>query len=184
MEHTGLRAQGSLWIRVAVWLTLLMVALGPAVRQAFGEAHPVTNKVVVASIEAPSSAISSSFDRSFLVRPAMTPLPRPEQPKFVDHALYLAIAAYRTMDLVSTQHAIALGAREVELPQWVVANTATFAAFEGLATAGEVGASVWLIHRHHRRLARTVNMVSISLGTNTVLHNYHQSLWSPVTGGR
>lgn len=183
MESIRLRVCGNTWMRLALWLTLLM-AFGPGVPRASGATAFEGAALPGPAVEPSTSVISSSLERPMFIRPAMAPRPRLEQPTFADRALYVGIAAYRTMDLVSTQHAIAWGAREVVLPQWVVANTAVFAGFEGLSTVGEVGASVWLIHHRHRRMARALNMMSISLGTNTVLHNYKQNLWSPVTAGR
>ena len=100
-------------------------------------------------------------------------------PRWLDAALYASIAGYRVLDYRSTERVLAGGGREVELPQWVVANRGTFMAFEGLATATEVGGSVWFIHHGHRRMARVMNMVSISLGVSTVIHNYQQPLEAP-----
>jgi hypothetical protein len=114
----------------------------------------------------------------------MSPPAQQERPKLLDDALYASIAGYRTFDYLSTRYALARGAREVVLPQWVVGNRGTFIAFEGLATVSEVSSSVWLIRHRHRRLARTVNMFSVGLGVNTVVHNYDQALWSPVTARR
>jgi hypothetical protein len=94
----------------------------------------------------------------------------------LDGALYASIATYRTLDYFSTRRALAGGAREVVLPQWVVNNRGTFIAFEGLATASEVGGSVWLIRHGHRRMARAVNVMSIGLGVQAVVNNYTEPL--------
>lgn len=94
----------------------------------------------------------------------------------MDGALYASIATYRTLDYFSTRRALAGGAREVVLPQWVVNNRGTFIAFEGLATASEVGGSVWLIRHGHRRMARAVNAMSIGLGVQAVVNNYTEPL--------
>src|SRR5579885_3439010 len=125
MESIGSRVGVNTWMRLALWLTLLM-AFGPAVRRACG-APAVAGTRPAEPGEAPTSVISSSLERPLLIRPSMAPRPRLEQPTWADGSLYVGIAAYRTMDLISTQHAIARGAREVVLPQWVVANTAVFA---------------------------------------------------------
>ena len=101
-------------------------------------------------------------------------LPEQQRPHLFDDALYASIASYRTLDYLSTRRALAGGAREVILPQWVVDNRGTFIAFEGFATASEVGGSVWLIRHGHRRMARAMNAVSIGLGVRTVVHNYTQ----------
>jgi hypothetical protein len=115
---------------------------------------------------------SSSLHPVIAASPARIALPRQQGPHLLDDALYASIAGYRTLDYLSTRRALAGGAHEVVLPQWVVANRGTFIAFEGLATAGEVSGSVWLIRHGHRRMARAVNMMSIGLGVKTVVHNY------------
>jgi hypothetical protein len=105
-------------------------------------------------------------------------LPQQATPHLFDVGLYASLATYRTLDYFSTRRAIAGGAREMVLPQWVVENRGTFIAFEGLATASEVGSSVWLIRHGHRRMARTMNVVSIGLGLQAVAHNYTEPLIS------
>jgi hypothetical protein len=62
------------------------------------------------------------------------------------------------------------------LPQWVVDNPGTFIAFEGLATASEIGGSVWLIRHGHRSMARAMNVMSIGLGVQAVANNYTEAL--------
>jgi hypothetical protein len=156
------------WLRYAVLLNLLMmpgVLSGRALAEAESEVH--------------AGSYSSSLWPAMMVR-TVPVAPLQETPHLVDHALYASIAGYRTFDYLSTQHAIAGGAHEVMLPQWVVSHRGTFIAFEGLATATEVSSSVWLIHHRHRRLARAMNLFSIGVGVNTVVHNYDQSLWSPI----
>jgi hypothetical protein len=103
-------------------------------------------------------------------------LPKQGSPHLLDLGLYTSIAGYRTLDYLSTRRALAGGAREVELPQWVVDNRGAFIAFEGLATATEVGSAVWLIRHGHRRIARAANAVSVGLGVQTVIHNYTEPL--------
>jgi hypothetical protein len=161
------------WLRIPVLLSVLMFpGLLPA--RAATEMAPEVN----------TASYSSSLRPMITVRPLPAPPAQQERPKLLDDALYASIAGYRTFDYLSTRYALARGAREVVLPQWVVGNRGTFIAFEGLATASEVGSSVWLIQHRHRRLARAVNMFSVGLGVNTVVHNYDQALWSPVTAGR
>lgn len=104
------------------------------------------------------------------------PLPEQGKPHLLDDALYASILSYRALDYFSTRRALAGGAHEVILPQWVVENRGTFIAFEGLATASEIGGSVWLIRHGHRRMARTMNVVSIGLGTQAVVNNYTEPL--------
>ena len=78
--------------------------------------------------------------------------------------------------ITSAPGALAGGADEVILLQWVVDNRGMFIAFEGLATASEVGGSVWLIQRGHRRMARAMNAVSIGLGFRAVVKNHTEPL--------
>jgi hypothetical protein len=113
-----------------------------------------------------------------VIAAAQRPISLLEQgrPHLLDGALYASIATYRTLDYFSTRRALAGGAREVVLPQWVVNNRGTFIAFEGLATASEVGGSVWLIRHGHRRMARAVNAMSIGLGVQAVVNNYTEPL--------
>jgi hypothetical protein len=161
------------WLRISLLLSLLMVpGLRPA--HAATEAGPEVNK----------ASYSSSLWPMIMVRPVPAPPARQERPQLVDDALYASIAGYRTFDYLSTRYALARGAREVMLPQWVVDHRGTFIAFEGLATATEMSGSVWLIRHRHRRLARAMNVFSVGVGVNTVIHNYHQALWSPGTSGR
>jgi hypothetical protein len=91
---------------------------------------------------------------------------------FADYAAYAGIGAYRTLDYLSTRRGLAHGAGEDILPNFVVKNPPVFAAFEGLATAGEIAGSVYLIHHGHRKLARFTNYVSIGVGSVVVAHNY------------
>jgi hypothetical protein len=89
-----------------------------------------------------------------------------------DYALYASIASWRTLDYFSTRRALALGGKEEVLPQFVVDSPVRLGLFEGLATAGEIAGSVYLIRHHHRKLARFENAVSIGLGTGSVVNNY------------
>lgn len=115
---------------------------------------------------------SSSLQPVIAAAPVRIAFPKQQRPHLLDDALYASIAGYRTLDYLSTRHALAGGAHEVVLPQWVVENRGTFIAFEGLATASEVSGSVWLIRHGHRRMARAMNMMSIGLGTRAVVNNY------------
>jgi hypothetical protein len=131
------------------------------------------------SLPAASNAhhYSSSLQPVIAVVPVRIVLPEQGRPHLPDDALYASIAGYRTLDYLSTRRALAGGAREMVLPQWVVANRGTFIAFEGLATASEVGGSIWLIRHRHRRMARAMNAVSIGLGARAVIHNYTEPLF-------
>jgi hypothetical protein len=152
------------WTFVVVGLLVLCFLL--ACSSASAEAAP----------SAPVPSYSSSLRPVISAAPMRVSLPEQGRPHLFDLGLYTSIAGYRTLDYLSTRRALAGGAREVELPQWVVDNPGTFIAFEGLATATEVGSSVWLIHHGHRRIARAANMVSVGLGFQTVIHNYTEPL--------
>jgi hypothetical protein len=133
-----------------------------------------------ASGEAPPSAPTPSFSSSLrpVIATARMRISLPEQgkPHLLDGALYASIAGYRTLDYLSTRRALAGGAREVVLPQWVVKNQGTFIAFESLATVSEISGSIWLIRHGHRRMARAVNIMSIGLGVQAVVNNYTEPL--------
>jgi hypothetical protein len=152
------------WTFIAVGLLLLCCLL--ACTSASGEAAP--------SVPVPS--YSSSLRPVIAAAPVRISLPQQEKPHLLDLGLYASVAGYRALDYLSTRRALKGGAREEVLPQWVVENRGTFIAFEGLATASEIGGSVWLIHHGHRRIARTMNLVSIGLGVQAVVNNYSQPL--------
>jgi hypothetical protein len=152
------------WTFVAFGLLVLCFLL--ACNAASGEATP----------SAPTPSYSSSLHPIISAARVRVSLPQQGRPHLLDGALYASIATYRTLDYFSTRRALAGGAREVVLPQWVVNNRGTFIAFEGLATASEVGGSVWLIRHGHRRIARATNLMSIGLGTQAVVNNYIEPL--------
>ncbi len=152
------------WTFVAIGLLLLCCLL--ACTAASGEPAP--------SVPVPS--YSSSLHPIIAAAPTHIPMARQARPQLLDLGLYASLASYRTLDYLSTRRALAGGAREIILPQWVVSNRGTFMAFEGLATASEVGGSVWLIRHGHRRMARTMNVVSIGLGVQAVVNNYTEPL--------
>ena len=124
----------------------------------------------------PTPSYSSSLRPVIAAAPVRIRFPEQGRPRLLDEVLYTSIAGYRTLDYFSTRRALAGGAREVLLPQWVVENRGTFIAFEGLATASEISGSVWLIRHGHRRMARAMNGVSIGLGARAVLNNYTEPL--------
>jgi hypothetical protein len=121
------------WQKAVLLGLSLCQGLLPA--QALGASTPETQ----------SLSISRSLAPVILVHPKEAPLPQQERSQLLDHALYLSIAVYRRFDYLSTRHALANGARDAILPQWVVEHRETFHAFEGIATATEVESSVWLI---------------------------------------
>lgn len=126
--------------------------------------------------EAPDVPYSSSLHPVIAVARPRVALPEETRPHLLDKALYVSLASYRTMDFFSTRHALAGGAHEMVLPQWVVNNDSVFIAFEGIATMGEISSSVWLIRHGHRRMARAMNLMSLSLGVTAVVHNYTEPL--------
>jgi hypothetical protein len=154
------------WTFVAFGLLVLCCLL--ACTSASGEPAP----------SAPIPAYSSSVRPVIAAARVRVSIPEQGRPHLLDDALYASLAGYRTLDYFSTRRALAGGAHEVILPQWVVENRGTFIAFEGLATASEIGGSVWLIRHGHRRMARTMNAVSIGLGVQAVVHNYTEPLIS------
>jgi hypothetical protein len=154
------------WTFVAFGLLVLCCLL--ACTSASGEPAP----------SAPIPAYSSSVRPVIAAARVRVSIPEQGRPHLLDDALYASLAGYRTLDYFSTRRALPGGAHEVILPQWVVDNRGTFIAFEGLATASEIGGSVWLIRHGHRRMARTMNAVSIGLGVQAVVHNYTEPLIS------
>lgn len=152
------------WTFVAFGLLVLCCLL--ACTSASGEPAP----------SAPTPSYSSSLRPIIAAAPIRIRLPEQGRPHLLDEMLYTSIAGYRTLDYLSTRRALAGGAHEVILPQWVVDNRGTFIAFEGLATATEIGGSVWLIRHGHRRIARAMNVMSIGLGTQAVVNNYTEPL--------
>jgi hypothetical protein len=152
------------WTFVAVGLLVLCFLL--ACTEASGEAAP----------SVPTPTYSSSLRPVISAARVRISLPEQGKPHLLDGALYASIASYRTLDYLSTRRALAGGAREVVLPQWVVNNQGTFIAFEGLATVSEVSGSIWLIRHGHRRMARAMNVMSIGLGVQAVVNNYTEPL--------
>jgi hypothetical protein len=126
--------------------------------------------VVNASAAEPSAAegVSSSLSMSYsypreTYRPQIRPLGT------LDYALYSSVVAYRTLDYFSTSKcAHDPLCHERELPRAVVETDAGLAAFEAGMAGIELGTSVWL-HRHgHHRLARTIDVLSVTSGGATV----------------
>jgi hypothetical protein len=153
------------WTFVAFGLLVLCCLL--ACNAASGEEAP----------SVPTPAYSSSLRPIISAARVRISLPEQGKPHLLDGVFYASIAGYRTLDYFSTRRALAGGAHEVVLPQWVVNNQGTFIAFEGLATVSEVSGSIWLIRHGHRRVARAMNVVSIGLGTQAVVNNYTEPLF-------
>jgi hypothetical protein len=100
---------------------------------------------------------------------------------FADYAAFSAVGTYRVLDYTSTRRGLALGGHEEILPNFVATSPVRLGLFEGMATAGEIAGSVYLIRHGHRKLARFENYVSIGLGSVNVAHNYS---FQGVTRGR
>ncbi len=152
------------WTFVAFGLLVLCCLL--ACTSASGEPAP----------SAPAPSYSSSLRPVIAAGPTRIRLPEQGRPHLLDDTFYASIAGYRALDYVSTRRALAGGAHEVVLPQWVVDNRGTFIAFEGIATASEIGGSVWLIRHGHRSMARAMNVISIGLGVQAVANNCTEPL--------
>ena len=90
----------------------------------------------------------------------------------LDYSLYGGVVAYRTLDYLSTAKcAKDILCHERELPRMVIETQGGLVAFEAGVAGLEIGSSVWL-HRHgHRKLARTMDIVSVSGGGITVALN-------------
>jgi hypothetical protein len=94
-------------------------------------------------------------------------------PALLDAGLYTSVVAWRTLDFFSTEQCIhSPNCYESELPTWLVESKPAFIAFEGGSAAGEIVASRWLHARGHGRLARLLDLVSVTGGTWAVAHNY------------
>jgi hypothetical protein len=123
-----------------------------------------------------SVARIQSISSTMVAHPVTLSLPAQRNPGLLDDALYASIASYRTLDYFSTRRALAGGAHELILPEWVVDNRGRFIAFEALASGAEIGGSMWLIRHGHRHMARATNIISIGLGVRAVVNNYTEPL--------
>jgi hypothetical protein len=91
----------------------------------------------------------------------------------VDGALYAGVVAYRTLDYLSTEPCVhSLYCEEKELPHFVVDTKPGFIVFESSATAIEIASSYLLHRRGHGKMARALDLISISSGAWAVQHNY------------
>jgi hypothetical protein len=90
----------------------------------------------------------------------------------LDYSLYAGVVAYRTLDYFSTAKcAKDILCHERELPRAVIETQGGLAAFEAGMAGLEIGTSVWLHHHGHRKLARTMDFVSVGGGGITVALN-------------
>lgn len=139
----------------AIWLAVIALALSSMHAQ--GETFPLAS----------TSAL--------LVAPVVAhPLPDLSRSLHVaDYARFAAIGAYRTLDWKTTTTGIRLGCKEVILPKSIANNSGRLAAFEVAATAGQIAASTFLIHRGHRKLAQSIDYLTIGAGMLTVAWNEH-----------
>jgi hypothetical protein len=155
------RRNGALWSYLLCRLLLVITC-----------AVLVGGSALAGTVHDSTAPIFSSSLNPVTVSPAQVAISTPQNPHLLDGALYASIASYRTLDYFSTRRALARGAHEMILPQWVVNSSGTFIAFEGLSAGGEIGSSIWLIRHGHRRLARTMNMISVGAGVGAVADNY------------
>lgn len=90
----------------------------------------------------------------------------------LDYSLYGGVVTYRALDYLSTAKcARDILCHERELPRAVIETQGGLAAFEAGMAGLEIGTSVWL-HRHgHRKLARTMDILSVGSGGVTVALN-------------
>lgn len=163
------------WTIIACGLLLLclLLACGQGYAETVASATSAPETVASGAEALEADLPYSSSLRPLLVAAPVSARAKEPRPHALDFALYGAIGGYRSLDYLSTRHALAGGAREAVLPQWVVSNRGNFIAFEGLATSVEVGSSIWLIRRGQRRLARAMNVFSVGMGARTVVHNYN-----------
>ena len=88
--------------------------------------------------------------------------------------MYGGVVAYRVGDYFTTEHALAHGGKELELPSALVNRKPAFAVYSVGMAALEAKGSVYL-HRHgHKTLARIVDSVSVGDGVATDIWNARQ----------
>lgn len=136
----------------AIWLAVIALALSSL--RAHGETIPSTSGLIVAPVAHPLPDLSRSLHVG-------------------DYARFAGIAAYRSLDWKTTTTGIRLGCKEVVLPKSIANNSGRLAAFEIGATAAQIGASTFLIHHGHRKLAETMDYVTIGAGMLVVSFNEH-----------
>jgi hypothetical protein len=138
-------------------LPALLLTMAPVVNASAAE--PSAAEGVSSSL---SPTLSYTYPRE-TYRPQIRPLGK------LDYALYGSVVAYRTLDYFSTSKcAHDPLCHEKELPRPVIETDAGLAAFEAGMAGIEIGTSVWL-HRHgHHRLARTIDVLSVTSGGATV----------------
>jgi hypothetical protein len=90
---------------------------------------------------------------------------------FADYMRYGGIATYRLLDWKTTTDGIHIGAHEVVIPASIADHSGRLAMFEAGMTGAQVGVSVLLIKHNHRRIAQTVDCLSIGAGMLFVAHN-------------
>jgi hypothetical protein len=88
-----------------------------------------------------------------------------------DYALYRGVVAYRVGDYVTTEHALAHGGKELQLPSALVNCKPGFATYSVGMAALEIDGSVYLHKHHHSKLARIVDAVSVGDGAVTDIRN-------------
>lgn len=92
---------------------------------------------------------------------------------FGDYMRFAGIATYRALDWKTTTDGIRIGAHESVLPNAIAAHSGRLALYEAGMTGAEVGLSVLLIKHNHRRMAQTMDYLSIGAGMLFVSYNLH-----------
>ena len=115
---------------------------------------------------------------SFSTSAAIPEPPPPGVPKryrigLIDGSLYTSIIAYRTLDFFSSQPCLhSHFCAEGQLPALVVETKPTFITFEAAMAFGEIGTSLWMHHHGRGKMARAIDLFSVSTGASVVHHNY------------
>ena len=105
------------------------------------------------------------------------PAPIPEKPthSFIDKrnlAVFSALAAARTMDMISTWQFRRHGLNEGELSNAFVDNKPAFVAFSGSLVAGQIAASYFFHRVGWHKAERISAMIHTGVVTESVIHNY------------
>jgi len=134
-------------------------------------ALPATNSVVLPGAFAPIIAIAPST----VIAPSPSLTAGPENHPFLDKtnlALFAAVAAGRTMDLISTWQFRRHGLNEGELTNAFVDNKPLFATYSASLVAGQISAS-YVFHRlGWHRVERLGAIIHTGIVTEAVIHNY------------
>jgi hypothetical protein len=81
-----------------------------------------------------------------------------------DYMRFGLVVGTRALDYSTTREGVRLGAHEAVLPKSFAATDARLGAFEGALTIGQIVGDVWLIKRNHRKIAESLDWISIGVG--------------------